>query len=504
MRLFTIGDSISQGFMSLAAARTDLAYSTLIARALGVSGYRYPSWPMGGMPFNLENVMRKLESRYGSNIGGIEWLTALQTINGVVDRSEDYYEREDGAIDRAYPDQSTPFFHNVSVRGFEVADAWLMNSRVCREVVQDAGAKGRKDNFLQGPNLSFYRTARKVLDPRLDDRGYPEDRTTQLDWLKLHAESEGVENLILWLGANNALGTILSLNIKMSPDDPPYVLGLDHLERREKDWNLWHPNDFFAEYDMLLKRTLAALKNNQAAHCHVFLATVPQVTVAPLAKGVGEKTLLDDTHYKGYYYEYYTYFPFGKRFAKKSAFRLTKEEAIHIDDCIAAYNTFIRSVPTSKKYPASNVTFHFVDVAKALFELAWKRNDGRPRYEFPDAFQYTFPKVNTQYYYANRRGKLERGGIVGLDGVHPSAIGQGLIAHEFLKVMNAAGIAKADGTTVSPNDLQWASIFNSDSLFRQPLSNMQEIYQHKTLAKLILRTIRRKPKKDTIEEDEDL
>src|SRR3712207_6958900 len=29
MKLFTIGDSISQGFMSGAAARTDLAYSTL-------------------------------------------------------------------------------------------------------------------------------------------------------------------------------------------------------------------------------------------------------------------------------------------------------------------------------------------------------------------------------------------------------------------------------------------------------------------------------------------
>jgi len=28
MKLFTIGDSVSQGFMSLAAARTDLSYST--------------------------------------------------------------------------------------------------------------------------------------------------------------------------------------------------------------------------------------------------------------------------------------------------------------------------------------------------------------------------------------------------------------------------------------------------------------------------------------------
>ncbi|HEY0658065.1 MAG TPA: hypothetical protein VGD05_06310, partial [Pyrinomonadaceae bacterium] len=36
MKLFTIGDSVSQGFMSLAAARTDNAYSTLIARQIGL------------------------------------------------------------------------------------------------------------------------------------------------------------------------------------------------------------------------------------------------------------------------------------------------------------------------------------------------------------------------------------------------------------------------------------------------------------------------------------
>ena len=35
MRLFTIGDSVSQGLMSGAAARTDLSYSTLIAETPG-------------------------------------------------------------------------------------------------------------------------------------------------------------------------------------------------------------------------------------------------------------------------------------------------------------------------------------------------------------------------------------------------------------------------------------------------------------------------------------
>ena len=53
MRLFTIGDSVSQGFMSAAAARTDLTYSTLVARAMGLTRgheYRYPEWALDGLP----------------------------------------------------------------------------------------------------------------------------------------------------------------------------------------------------------------------------------------------------------------------------------------------------------------------------------------------------------------------------------------------------------------------------------------------------------------------
>lgn len=43
MKLFTMGDSVSQGFMSLAAARTDLSFSTLIAGRMKLgAGYRYP------------------------------------------------------------------------------------------------------------------------------------------------------------------------------------------------------------------------------------------------------------------------------------------------------------------------------------------------------------------------------------------------------------------------------------------------------------------------------
>src|SRR5918998_1794371 len=105
MRLFTIGDSVSQGFMSAAAARTDLTYSTLIARSMDLKlneEYRYPNWEFEGLPLNLERAFRHLVERYGSNIRGPEWLTVLQTLNNVLDEVEDYYERGLGAADKPY------------------------------------------------------------------------------------------------------------------------------------------------------------------------------------------------------------------------------------------------------------------------------------------------------------------------------------------------------------------------------------------------------------------
>jgi hypothetical protein len=73
-----------------------------------------------------------------------------------------------------------------------------------------------------------------------------------------------------------------------------------------------------------------------------------------------------------------------------------------------------------------------------------------------------------------------QGGLFSLDGVHPSAIGQGLLAHEFAAVMKAAGVAFA-------RDLDWSRVVRSDSLSWKPLNLIQEAFQHPELAALFLR-----------------
>jgi hypothetical protein len=486
MKLFTIGDSISQGFMSLAAARTDLSYSTLIASKLGLKpqkDYLYPDWGAGGIPLNIENILRTLNKRYGSNIRGIEWLTVLQTINEVVNEAEEYYERGLGSLNKPFPG-NVEYFHNIAIQGFNVADSWLVNQEVCEEGIELERNKKSTDDFLQGPDAPFYRTALKVLNPSLKE----EFRTfSQIDWLRHHAKTEGIENLVLWLGANNALGTVIGLKINQTRNDSkqrPHTLS--HLRRRRVwKWNLWHPDDFRDEYSEFLKQVHEAMQKNVAQNWKVFVGTIPLVTIAPIAKGVGEATEIKtkDGDYYGTYYKYYTYFPFEEDFARTTGTHLTMQDALHIDSCIRKYNKIIKElINKQNEQYGQSPRYYTVDISKAFEELAFKRNKGQPSYEFPPFFEFVYPKVNTKYYHANVNGELTQGGLVSLDGIHPTTIGHGILAYEFLKKMNEAEV-------VNDCELDWENIFANDLLYTKPITLMQELYGKEELAKHIIKLI---------------
>ncbi|MBC8152132.1 MAG: hypothetical protein H7Z72_04410 [Bacteroidetes bacterium] len=479
-RLFTIGDSISQGFMSGAAARTELSYSTLLAKKLGLlpGGYAYPTvWKQGGLPTNIESVLRVLNRRYGSNIRGIEWLTALSTINSVLDMAEAYYERGEGNETVGLPDVRS--YHNVAARGFDVADAWKMTPSVALQNIRKENSKTGTDDFIFGvPNASFYRTAHKVLNPSLSAQF---DDFSQLSWLEHHVtESGGVENLCLWLGANNALGTVVDLEIRQTPGDGSPV-GMSHDARVHEKWNLWHPNDFKAEYKLLLDKVDAAMNQNADPNWNVFIGTVPYVSIAPLLKGVGSTVEIDGD----LYFKYYTYFPFTEEIAHKEDLHLTINQVLHIDNCIRAYNEFIKSEVDRLNTAQGRKCYHIVDIAKALHQMAWKRNSGKPTYPFPAYFEFVYPRIDTKYYHVSANGTMKQGGIFSLDGVHPTAIGQGLIAHEFGKVMQGAGVAVPAFT-----DADWAEIFATDTLYTSPITLMGELYEHERLAAFILQASR--------------
>lgn len=491
MRLFTIGDSLSQGFMSGAAARTDLSYSTMVARCLGAANYAYPDWPCGGHPVNLERLLRKLNRLYGSDVRGpFEWSAALIGIANFLDEIEECYERGERAAHKPLPNKAR-HFHNVAVRGFDLADAHLVTPRLCRQrIAADPG--GTRDGFFATPGESFYRTAFDVLnpsrDPKFDDR-------SALDLLAdhcadRHEKTGGVENLILWLGANNALGTMLDMQVNVTPADPA---AMPSAQADRARYNLWHPDLFALEYAGLLDRVDLAMRNNKHKDWRVFVGTVPAVSVAPLAKGVGEKITMEDPFGVlkdgAVYFKYYTWFVFDEEQAHKNKVPKLNRDAVYgIDRFIARYNTHIRKQVAQLNRKHGQERYILVDICDVLLRAAYKRNAEQPSYAFPPALKSLVPMPNTKFYFANKDARVTDGGLFSLDGVHPSAIGQGILAHEFIEAMRAAGRNLAC-------ELDWPAIIASDSLWSQPISLMRELYQHEKLLEVIVRLLGKSGKK---------
>jgi len=489
MKIFTIGDSLSQGFMSAAAARTDMSFSTLIAEQLGLvpgTDYQVAHWPYGGLPVNIERVLRRLNKVYGSDISGVEWLFALHTINSVMDKAEDYYEDGEGSEDSRYRAPSKfsvrepAFFHNVAVWGFDIADSWSLTPALCYEMIEQAEDVWIEDGFLTGPNASMYRTALQVLNPAR----MPEfNDFSQLRWLRHHTETEGIENLILWLGPNNVLGTVVRLNLNQTPGTAdPRPADLTHLERAAHDWNIWHPNDYAYEFERLLEQVVDAMANNNSTAWRAFVPNVPHVTIPPIIKGLGPTFQRNGRTY----FNRYTYFPFGNNFASRTRQFLSGSDAVFIDETIDTYNIESQRIiadvnKTLNNGDADNGPFYIVDLNTVLSEIAHKRNNGNPTYQFPEFFDGLQPPLTTHYYNVNRDGDFIHGGLFSLDGVHPSIIGQGIIAYEIMKVMKRAGVA------VNPDGLDWEKIYKRDSLLQRPIALMDELYEHERLATIAVK-----------------
>jgi len=472
LKLFTIGDSLSQGVMSFSAAKPEKAFNTLIANLMDIEDYSYLKWEEGKrLPLDVESIMRQLMKKHGNDLKYRHLVPMFLKILSEVDKTEDYFERGPGGIVEKV-DTNREWFHNLAVSGMEVAEAFNVTSSFCKEVVRKS-SKG-EDNFFQAPNQSFYRIARRVLNPQ-NKPDY--DDYTALDWLGHHARTKGVENVILWLGANNALKTIVEMKVK--PSNFKGSRDHWHMSKDEKACNLWHPDDFQADYEELMTRIKSAMKDNVCKDWKIFVATVPLLTICPLAKGMGEKRHViepgvNQEKRKALYYQYYTYFPLALDRAKALDLILPFSDALFVDRTIQKYNQIIRSL-VEKSNGEGDKRFYLVDTCRMLGDAAWKRNYGTPYYDFPDYVNYRYPPVNTKMYHADRQGNLKKGGLFSLDGVHPSAIGQGIIAREFLKVMTQEAKLTINKT------LDWAKIYESDSLYCQPISLMEDIYEHEDL-----------------------
>lgn len=478
-RIFTIGDSISQGFRSGCTAFTEQAYSTHLARALGIAphSYRLVLWGEEKLKFDLERLFRMIESRFGVDVDWGEWPRALLQIMGELDRAETYYERGAGAIGQPVSSLHSDFSDNTAVEGMRVSDAWQITPALCQQMIH-RDSRGLDNNFgFACANQPFFRAAYRVLNPQAK----PEyNDYSAIRWLEHVASSEGVENLILFLGANNALGTLFSLDIQMTPGDGSSFLPRSPDPTRADAFNLWHPRDFERDYRQLLERTCQAMAANRSPNWKAYVGTVPLVTIAPIIDGFGEERVVDDprvplgTATRTFrYYQYYKRYGVSDSTAlSRRQNHLTFRDALFIDKVILQYNQIIKRLLAEFNQRYAHSPFVLVDIGDVLSRMAWKRNSGMPDYVYPEELQWLYPPLNTKFYKASKEGKLLEGGIFSLDGVHPTVIGQGIIAWEFLKAFQAHGSAPASAA------IDWPEILKQDELYSNPIRVLEDLIEN--------------------------
>jgi len=487
--LAAIGDSLTQGFQSGAIHKTGWSYPTIIARALGLAvplEFRVPRIPGPGLPLNIEDMLRYVQDEVGDDISTAEWILQFPLLaQDYIDEVEDYYERGGGTL----PPKFGGVYHNLAVWGFTVNESMTLHPQLCQEVI-DNEEGWIEDDFLGTPSAPMYRTAKRILNP-----GDEAERAldTQVKGLGRLAAAGPVDVLLLWLGANDCLGTVLTLEVQdMAAAAGP--IPQDPIKRL--DWNLTSTKQFEADYAALVKGVSGALSDHPT---RIFVGTVPHVTIPPITTGVG--------NFDGTYFDHYARFFINQQnFNPLLHKSLSRAEAKLIDGRVDSFNAAIRGIVDGEnkkeatKPAGKRRSWHVVDVCRTLDELAVKRQGLEKTPEQALRRYYArqgitnhpllqlSPIPSILLLRTDEAGTRTGGGLFSLDGVHPSTIGYGLLAEVFLVEMQKAGVPGAD-----PRRLPWQEVIANDALLHSPPRVWDDVYEagsnHATLWDLIFRVL---------------
>ena len=216
--------------------------------------------------------------------------------------------------------------------------------------------------------------------------------------------TEGVETLVVMLGSNNALGSVVKLAPAWTPAD---YTGMPPEQRlvAKKDFNVWRPTAFDADWELLVER----LRKIDAQH--VLVATVPSVTIAPIARGTDNKIRPDSRYFPYYTRPWVT----DDDFDPKRDPHITSDEARAIDSAIDAYNgTIIASVAAARR---DGLDWYLFDMGAVLNRLAtrryinspWARPSWWTPYQLPPPLLALDPVPNTRFFRAGPEGRTDGG-----------------------------------------------------------------------------------------------
>ncbi|MGW6903595.1 hypothetical protein [Streptomyces sp. NPDC054940] len=460
-RLVALGDSLTQGFQSGAIFNTGLSYPAIVAYELGcVEKFRYPLYEgFGGLPFNIELLLRDLEDRYGRTVDLWEVPFALFRVRRLMDQVEDYNERGAGAT----VPSTTAIMHNLAVFGWDLRDALSKSADECRkridvpkddlvkQIVQNAGERAALRVLPTQPPAASSLTqlgAATRLGEETDGTG----------------SEHGIETLVVFLGANNALRAVTELRVVWSED------GYDDLSRKGP-FTVWRPQHFEAE----LHKVAAEVAGIKARH--VIWCTVPHVTIAPIARGVQGKTARGSR-----YFPYYTRPWIGDDdFDPGQDPHITGDQARQVDDAIDEYNDAITAEVRNARRTGKD--WYLLETCGLLDRLASRRYAEAPSarpgwwrpYELPPALRVLTPPPNSHFLAGEGERRVD-GGLFSLDGVHPTTVGYGILAQELISVMRLAGVRffRPDGRTPrqDPVLVDFDRLIRNDTLINLPPGNL--------------------------------
>jgi hypothetical protein len=418
--LVTIGDSLTHGFQSGAIFNTALSYPAILAGELGVlDRFSYPTYDgHGGLPLNIEYLLRRLEESYGSSIDLVDAIRLPFRVRQLMAEIEDWWERGPGSA----PPNLRGFMHNTGIYGWDLNDALMRTAdTIAAEIAEPTDALFKQ--LVQDANE---RAALRVLQPA---KNVDQKARSQLDVARAIGEDGGIETLIVMLGANNALGAVVSLRVSWTGDDFADPV-------RKRRYTVWRPSHFEQE----LQRVAAEVERIDARH--VIWATVPHVTIAPIARGVARKVGPGSR-----------FFPFYTRpwisdddFDERRDPCIDERQARDVDRAIDMYNTAIVDMVRAARGEGRD--WYVLELAGVLDRLAHRRYvqdpTARPpwwtKYELPPELAALDPVPDSRFFASGEDGRTA-GGLFSLDGVHPTTIGYGLMAQEAINVMRRAGVA---------------------------------------------------------------
>jgi hypothetical protein len=451
-RLVAVGDSLTHGFQSGAIHNTHLSYPALIARELGIyERFQHPSYDRyGGLPVNIEYLLHDLEARFGTELSPWELPIAGWRLRDLMDEIEDYWEH-----DEQQPQRFGSRNHNLGIYGWDVYDANARSAADCRrdiaaptdallkQVVQNANERAALRVLASGP------AGQEELSPLETAVALGADGTP---------ETPGIETLIVMLGANNALGTVTELRTCWSAcssyEDPV----------AKRRYTVWDPAHFREE----LAHAVGTTRRVRARH--VIWSTIPHVTIAPVARGIGGKVTPGSRYFRFYARPWVTDAAFHPGHDR----HLTAAEARAIDTAIDLYNAAIEDAVRAAR--EDGLDWYLLDLCAQMDRLAFRRYDDmdaelRPPwwtpYPLPDALADLAPPPDSRFLRVDPQHGRTAGGLISLDGIHPTTIMYGLMAQEFMQVMQLAGV-RFPNPGPDGAQIDFADLVRRDALISTP------------------------------------